>query len=210
MHVPGLLRERQLQWCRGCWRGTTKEWRQTFWWQQDSAATGTALCKALHSTSRSLVHYSVSSACCRITVASQVDLLAFPFARPSISLFSFIKVKKSLLIRPWSPCLLPEGGTTHAREADLELKASSDDARVTWKWASQEKPCLGTISRFTPQSAWQWPAGLILPLWSVFKNITQYFLKDYNDWLPRRNYLEIRGCFISHVGRSWGTQTHIA
>lgn len=25
MHVPCLLREHQLQWCHGCWRGTVKE-----------------------------------------------------------------------------------------------------------------------------------------------------------------------------------------
>lgn len=60
------------------------------------------------------------------------------------------------------------------------MKASSDDARVTWRWAFQENPCMGTISRFTQQSARQWPAGLVLRQSSTFKNITQYFLRDYN------------------------------
>lgn len=48
---------------------------------------------------------------------------------------------------------------------------------------------------------------LSLPQMSMFKNITQYFLGDYNGLLPKRNYLETRGCFISHIGKSRGTQT---
>ena len=60
------------------------------------------------------------------------------------------------------------------------MKASSDDARVTWRWAFQENTRMGTISRFTQQSARPWPAGLILPQSSMFKNIIQYFLRDYN------------------------------
>lgn len=159
-HVPGLLRGCQLQWCHSCWRDTVKEQRKNFWWQQCSTATGTALCKLLHNASEGP---RCTTVLCQFGAELKqfFGLICWLFPLPG---HQYLICFPSLgwISDPEVPICYQRVVLHMQERADLEMKASSDDAQVTWRWAFQENPCMGTISRFTQQSAWQWPAGLVL------------------------------------------------
>lgn len=153
MQVPGLPRQHPLQWCHSCWEGSPKGQSQTFWWQSHRTATGTTPCKLLHNASEVL--------CCP-TVLSQLVAELQQLLRLVCWLF-FLPGHQYLICSPslrWIHHCLSEPAVPnyyqrvvlHTQErTNLGMKASSNDAWVSWRWASPENPCMGTICRFTLQ-----------------------------------------------------------
>lgn len=90
-----------------------------------------------------LLYYSAITACCRITAASQTHLLAF-FPLPGhqyLICFPSLRWKCHCLSDPKVPVCYQRVVRHMQERADLEMKASK--ARVTWRWAFQENPCIG-------------------------------------------------------------------
>lgn len=130
----------------------------------------------------SLLPCSAISACCRIIAA--LRLVCWPFLLPG---HQYLVCSPSLrwihhcLSEPEVPIYYQR--LVHMLERTyLEMKASSNDAWVTWRWASQGNPWAQSPDSLC-RSAQQWPAGLTLLQMSMFKDNTQYFLRDYKRWL---------------------------